>query len=403
MARRVITTESEAWGELPPRRTRPDRREGRHNLPFHELSDIEFEVFCFLLLRREHPGDDIRYYAGTGDGGRDLVHRMTTPDGVRVRLVQCKRYTSTVGVAVSLTSWRAMALDLDNLWGCQDRTRASEFLVRLLSRHPALFADDRGVYFLARVAALFPDDQRRCAYEVVRAWGARHGPQAFGELVGLRHLLHPDDGWAREQVEAALAGPAGAEWVAVGVAFAAANLWCEPECRARATEVLCRLVPHPTEAVGHAVMSVYLTRDDLPLDDATLVLFRMIADNPEILRQPSLDEAFFDHLLDALLVDADLVCRLAEAAVTRRGADLQSLAQGFYMAGSVLIDISLRLQRSRGDFRRRGMNLFEALLDLGVSEAVGVARSTDLRLVVGGGPVRMPRRRRSQSARPDDW
>lgn len=301
----------------------------------------------------------------------------------------------------SLTNWRATALYLDNLWCCQDRVRASEFLVRLLVRHPAVFADDRGVYFLARVAALFPDDRRRCAYEVVRGWGGRHGQQAFGELVGLRHLLHADDDWACEQVEASLAGPAGGEWVAVGVAFAAANLWCEPECRARATEVLCRLVRHPADAVGHAVMSVYLTRDDLPLDDATLGLFRAIAAQPEILRQPSLDEAFFDHLLDALLIDADLVCRLAEEAVARRGAELQSLAHGFYMAGSVLIDISLRLQRSGGDLRRRGMDLFEALLDLGVSEAVGVARSNDLRLVVGG-PVRMPRRRRRQSAQPED-
>ncbi|HKB35701.1 MAG TPA: hypothetical protein VKD72_04555, partial [Gemmataceae bacterium] len=223
--------------------------------------------------------------------------------------------------------------------------------------------------------------------------------QAFGELVGLRHLLHPEDDWARERVEAALSGSAGAdnEWVAVGVAFAAGHLWEEPSYRARATELLCQLVPRPSERVGHAVMAVYQTRDELPLDEAALRLLRDVGLHPDILVRSGVDESFFDHLLDAFVVDPELVCRISEEVVRRRGAELQSVSQGLYLANSALIDISLRLQRSGGDFRRRGMELFEALLDLGVAEAINVAQNNDLRLIPCGHPIRLPRRRRMGS------
>ncbi|MBA4068042.1 MAG: hypothetical protein C0501_30920, partial [Isosphaera sp.] len=100
MPRTVVSTESQARAELGGDRSKPDWREGRPALPFHELSDREFEVFCFLLLKREHPGDDVLLYGGTGDGGRDIVHRIRTPAGVTTRLIQCKRYESNVGIPV---------------------------------------------------------------------------------------------------------------------------------------------------------------------------------------------------------------------------------------------------------------------------------------------------------------
>ncbi len=56
----------------------------------------EFEVFCYLLLLREHPGDDVRYYGQTGDGGRDIVQRVRVGAETRVRLIQCKRYGDNV-------------------------------------------------------------------------------------------------------------------------------------------------------------------------------------------------------------------------------------------------------------------------------------------------------------------
>jgi hypothetical protein len=228
----------------------------------------------------------------------------------------------------SVTNWRAMCLYLDDVWCCSDRKRAQEFMERLFTRFPAVLTCHNGVRLLARIAQLLPDDVRRRAYDVVLGWGREQGPQAFGELVGLRHLLHPEDEWARDRVEAVLsesATPDG-DWSAVGVAFAAGHLWKEPACRARATELLCSLVPRPSDSVGYAVMAVYQTRDEMPLDEPALSLLRQVASHPDILQRSGVDESFFDHLLDAFVVDPELVWRISEEAVRRQGADLQSVA-----------------------------------------------------------------------------
>lgn len=60
------------------------------------MSGDEFEVFCFLLLKREHPEEKVYHYGKTGDAGRDIVHVRL--DGT-VRLIQCKCYGSRVGIA----------------------------------------------------------------------------------------------------------------------------------------------------------------------------------------------------------------------------------------------------------------------------------------------------------------
>jgi hypothetical protein len=59
------------------------------------LNPDEFEVFCYLLLRREYPDERIFYYGKTGDGGRDIL-RPQSPKGCE--LIQCKRYEGNVGV-----------------------------------------------------------------------------------------------------------------------------------------------------------------------------------------------------------------------------------------------------------------------------------------------------------------
>jgi ATPase family associated with various cellular activities (AAA)/Restriction endonuclease len=94
MERPIINDDADARAELSVPRTRPAWREGRHSLPFHELADDEFEVFSFVLLRKEHPADRIYYYGKTGDAGRDIIHEH----GGRLRLIQCKRYGKKVGI-----------------------------------------------------------------------------------------------------------------------------------------------------------------------------------------------------------------------------------------------------------------------------------------------------------------
>jgi hypothetical protein len=94
MVRKKVSDANGARADLGPRGKKLDWREGRHALPFDELGDDEFEIFCFLLLLKEHPGGSIYYYGKTADGGRDIVHMK----GGKTRLVQCKRYSDPVGI-----------------------------------------------------------------------------------------------------------------------------------------------------------------------------------------------------------------------------------------------------------------------------------------------------------------
>ena len=76
--------------------TRPAWLTSHRALPFQDLSDDQFEVFNYLLLLKEHPGDEIIYYGKTGDRGRDIVRRLT--DGTH-EIIQCKRYRMNIGVS----------------------------------------------------------------------------------------------------------------------------------------------------------------------------------------------------------------------------------------------------------------------------------------------------------------
>jgi hypothetical protein len=110
MARQRIEGVAAARQELNSDRTRPVWLERGHSLPFGMLADDEFEVFCYLLLLREHPNDQIYYYGKTGDAGRDIVHHRAGG----ADLVQCKRYASNVGVGEVRGELAKLCTNLDS-------------------------------------------------------------------------------------------------------------------------------------------------------------------------------------------------------------------------------------------------------------------------------------------------
>jgi len=90
MCRQIITTDDEALSDLPTTLVRPAWLSRESQLPFPLLSGDEFEILCYLLLRRMNPGDKLYYYGKSSDMGRDIMHHCA--DG-RLRLIQCKNYS----------------------------------------------------------------------------------------------------------------------------------------------------------------------------------------------------------------------------------------------------------------------------------------------------------------------
>lgn len=103
--------EDAARKDLGTPRSKPGWLEKQHSLPFQFLSPDEFEIFCYLLLLRENPGENICYYGKTGDAGRDIIRHGR--DG-SVELIQCKRYQDNVGSLEIKTELAKLFVNLGN-------------------------------------------------------------------------------------------------------------------------------------------------------------------------------------------------------------------------------------------------------------------------------------------------
>ncbi len=135
--------------ETPP--SKPGWLESQHSLPFQFLSPDEFEIFCYLLLLRENPGENIYYYGKTGDAGRDIIrHRR---DG-SVELIQCKRYQDDVGLREIKAELAKLYVNLDNKTIVERPNKVTFYVVPDLSAQAQDLIDHRSKWFEIAESAL---------------------------------------------------------------------------------------------------------------------------------------------------------------------------------------------------------------------------------------------------------
>lgn len=137
----IVESQEDARAELGEVLARPIWREGRHQLPFTELTDDEFEVFCFKLLKREHPDDRIYYYGKTKDLGRDIVHEHA--DGTHT-IIECKRYADRVGIGDVRAELAKLATNIHNGSIKKSPTVVAWYVVPDLSSPAADLLDNQG-------------------------------------------------------------------------------------------------------------------------------------------------------------------------------------------------------------------------------------------------------------------
>lgn len=97
MPRKIIDSASDAENELPSQKSLPAWFERQDRLPFSQLTGDEFEILCFLLLKKMYPDDRVYYYGKTSDMGRDIMHHCQNGN---VRLIQCKNNSETISPSV---------------------------------------------------------------------------------------------------------------------------------------------------------------------------------------------------------------------------------------------------------------------------------------------------------------
>lgn len=294
---------------------------------------------------------------------------------------------------ISERTWTAYcsALGWIRLIG-SDHKRGEATISLLFRRFPSLCLRQEGVRLLGHVSDLLSASFLRECLNSLRASTEFTSRQAFGELLTLIALRDENHGWARDWITSELAEltdfAQANEPIAVGVAFAAAHLWDEPQARTEASRLLCHLVPSVTNRTGQAIGTVFWAQQDFAADEATEQLLRAFAKHPQSFAKVETSD-LIEHLAGLLPHKRELVLRVCQA-ILKSGREEYRL----FEFGRNLVDIAMTLQRF-SDTRDEGLALLEELLRLGLDDAFNILREIDIRPTpVARREPRIRRRRR---------
>ncbi len=276
-------------------------------------------------------------------------------------------------------AWRG---DLDYLQHA-DREKAIAFFYRLAEQRPQLMNSPDGVYLLARSHRWLPPE---FTYQLLDNWLQSDWPlgkQAAGELILLRHFLHPEDEEIARRCEAALTHNSltgDLAEIRLGISFTAAELWGQEEWRRVATPILEKLALLANEEIAESIMSVFWGGKEFLFDEATERLLNLLADRPELLKRRS--GQLLDRLKEGLQdggLPHGLVLRVASALAERNADEIGNPQTRWALHSGDLVDIALTLQRNP-ETRSAATKLFEQLLEIGAHTIEGTLKQLDCRL-----------------------
>jgi hypothetical protein len=271
--------------------------------------------------------------------------------------------------------------------------QATQFIDTVLTRFPKVSESHEAVMMVAHSWQWSAVNDYLGWAKLIRNTGWARARQAYGELVGLRHILQRDD--QQLQTEAKRIVMEGDTDERIGLTFAAGNLWGKIQLKWDATPLLLQLAEIADDAVSSAVVDTFRTAPEpLMSDNATRsVLSAMV-------RGGTLDRATASHSLlralsDVVPIFPDEAMQAARVIVRRAHLELGNIQTSWVTDVQELIHIAVALQRLEGHYRLGGIELFEDLvrarahnLDGVLAELDGVSRPFAVRQ-----PTRRLRRR----------
>ncbi len=266
--------------------------------------------------------------------------------------------------------WQALAHHLRWLRH-GDLERAIGILDRLFDRVPEVLASRDGAILLAWAHEWAPSAPYAAWLERLRLADWVWAPQAFGELVTLRALSVSEDAEAMRRVEALLEGPAVESDVVgparVGCALSAAHVWATVRRDGGATRLLARLLEVGDTPVVRAVLDVFRLAEDVTATADVRVLLDAMADHPSLVDAEP-DSFVFERLADLVPQEPQRIYRICSTFLRERAARVADIRSHLAMAAEPITEIAVSLQRFP-DYRAKGVELFELLMEAGVPEA----------------------------------
>ncbi len=236
---------------------------------------------------------------------------------------------------------------------------AHVFLVALFEVHKSLGESD----FLEAIDGLRGDERPHCR-------------QGFGELVFARSLTHPNDARIAALLAEILKQPFGSP-EHIGILHCAASASCDAGFRGRTTDVLLRAIRSDDDLSQVIAIGTLRQGKSLKIDDHTVALFESTIQKADKLSLDAISICL-DRLSDLSVEHMELSVRFLEAAVKRVGPEIADTRTKFALHAEDLVQIAIGAHRTIG-FEKRGLALFEQLLDLGVYFAPTVLEKIDRR------------------------
>jgi len=251
--------------------------------------------------------------------------------------------------------------------GQADHDRAGRFIDSLFMSYPEVRDSIEGADLVANIQSWVQDSLIQKWMTSIRDSEWELGCQAYAEILLLHHALFPESIWVKESVNTIRAGSSTESQkmksLRTGLAFAAKELWSEPQHRSLATDIFLDLINDPDDDVLKALADLFRVAKQFPADEKTWNILDSVCRYPRIL---ALDSANFilDHLEELLTIDPDRVYKVSRAYVEQIGKDLGHIQTSFSLKSENLINIALTLQRLGGQHRQNGLDLFERLLEI---------------------------------------
>jgi hypothetical protein len=280
--------------------------------------------------------------------------------------------------------WLGVAVDLLRHFSLLSPDTIGGLLDEVFSRYPRVRDSDHGAILLAVLILNrhIPVTTVQSALSEMSASGSLSVCLVYGELLTLYSLVFAPNAWADERRDACLS-PDQPETdlqaaVRAGTTYTASHFWNDPRTRVACTDILLKLAKIANGRVADAVMDLFRVTDILLVDQHTRAVLQAIVDSPSLLSANGCS-LLVSHLVEIVSEEPDLVHKLCCMLVDLRADEIVGRGNDFTAAAPDLINIAVTLQRVGGDFRRKGLELFERLLELSVYDAQVVLDELDHR------------------------
>lgn len=281
-----------------------------------------------------------------------------------------------------------------------DKVLGPTLVTKLFDQYPSIRKSTEGIRLIAFVEDLLPLSFIQDFLTTLRQSKQFKARQAFGELIAIIALREHHSPWASAQLQSELGScenrETSDEAVAIGLAFAASNLWKDPQARTQAAVVLCRLIPFANDNIAHAIETVFWTSDTFSIDEPAEQLFQAFAENPAIFTSMAVAN-LVHNLVPVAAHKRKLALDICSAILRTRQPD-----NDLFEAGPDMVKIAMTLQRFP-DTRTEGLSLLEEMLRTGLDDAFRVLRDIDIQPANQrqyAHVVRRPRGRRKKYKRP---